>query len=126
MSLPVVRAETPCRQCPKWQLFPSNFGLHPANELAVEIYACCRHEQRVGTFAGAPLLRTLTPEGVCKVLDEFERAGRLPTWLRRHNAFAKVMIIDEVATEVLGAREERMRAAREAQSKADADRGQRR
>lgn len=113
-SIP-TKPSTPCKVCPKWKLFPENYGLDPANELAVEIYRMCREPQRVGTFAGAFLLRTVTVNGVLTMLDEFDDA--FATSIDRRQTLIKVMAIDRVATEVQGGREEAMRAVQEAVQK---------
>lgn len=106
---PPKPASTPCHVCPKHKLFPSNWGLNPANELAVEIYRHCEEEQRVGTFEGAALVRTITVSGLKLMLDEYEPF--FAHWLDRHNTMKKVLAIDRVATQKRFDEEERVRAA---------------
>ena len=122
IPLPVlepVPVRTPCDICPKNRLWPddgskplpgSTRGLHPDNELAVRLYYYARDVQRVGTFDGAPLMRTITLPGVQVILDEF--AEYMPTWMARQNMLTKILILDEVATDVLFKDEESKREAR--------------
>lgn len=90
--------------------------MDPNNQLAVEIYHYAREDQRIGLFDWAPLTRTITITGVCKILDEF--AVYFPTWLHRQNTLTKVFIIDQVATNIRYSEEERRKASRDAAARA--------
>lgn len=97
-------------------------GLDPRNDLAVTLYRYSREEIRVGTFAGAPLLRTLTPKGVTSMLDEFDDEFASP--LERKQTLVKIMAIDAVATELTGKKEEQIRKAAESAAASKANRSQ--
>jgi hypothetical protein len=127
IELPVLAptASTPCDVCPKMALWPmwepgQQRGLDPANNLAVQLYYYAREDQRVGVFDSAPLMRTVTVPGIRAVLDEFEIY--MPTWLHRQNMFTKILMIDQVATDVRFEQEERQRKAREMAAKASSER----
>lgn len=103
---------TPCRRCPKFKLYPENYGLHPANDLAVDLYYKAAGDVRVGTMDGAHLLRTLSIQDVQVVLDEFD--DEFPTDLHRQNVFEKILLIDHVARSVRAKDEEQQRKSQRA------------
>lgn len=125
LSAKPQKAKTPCDRCPRMALWPDwkpgqTRGLDPRNQLAVELYQYCQEDQRVGMFGGAPLLRTVTVEGVIAILDEF--SDYLPTKMARQNMLAKIMLIDRVATDVRSKDEETKREARQAAEDAKRER----
>lgn len=120
----IVDSATPCRQCPKFKLYDkwaTERGLHPGNEMAVTLYRMCQEDQRVGLFDGAPLTRTLTIDGMCKMLDEFDE--HFADSLDRQNCLQKMLLIDQIATEQRAAAEERIRQSKRQQRDAESRRG---
>lgn len=111
---------TPCRRCPKHALYPDNYGLHPNNELAVQIYRDVAEDQRIGTFTGAPLVRTLKP-GTAIDAMEMLWSEYLPTEQSRREMMRKLLILDEVATDTRSDIEERNAATRRAAAKNEGD-----
>lgn len=108
------RASTPCTKCPKWQLCPDNYGLDPRNELAVSLYRLGAEDQRVGTFAGAPLMRTISVAAIGRVMDEFH--DHFDTPQARQLMLKKLRVLDQVATETRGEIEDKERRDRAAAS----------
>ena len=106
----------PCQKCPKWKLYPDNWGLDPRNELSVHLYRMASADHRVGTMSGAFLLRTTSIEDVRGVLDEYDRC--FPTWLHRQRAFEAIMGINRVATQLRAEDEEVERKRAEEAAKA--------
>lgn len=80
-------------------------GLHPKNELYVELYRQCCRDQREGM--GGVLIGTLTAADAMAVIDLY--ADELPCAIGRKEALAMVRLIDREATRVRGEREDRQR-----------------
>lgn len=111
----------PCHRCPKHKLDPDHFGLDPRNQLSVKLYLMAAAEQRVGTMAGAFLLRTLNVSDAIAVLDEYRE--QFPTWLHRQRTLESMLALDRVATRVISEKEELERKRAEEKAKSDAKRG---
>lgn len=99
---------TPCHECPKMLLFPSNKrmpGLDPRNALAVHLYGLASRDDRCGD--SSILTNTLTIADAKVALDEY--AIHFPTWLARQETLELMMTLNRVAVEVRGPLEEKAR-----------------
>jgi hypothetical protein len=109
--------QTPCAKCPKSKLLddPRRFGLLPENELIVHLYRMASSDQRVGTMAGAFLIRSLSLQDAITIVDQYQ--DRFPTYLQRRHATELLMMLDRVATEVRSKAEESERLRIESAAK---------
>lgn len=101
-----VGIDPPCTtRCPKYKLYPANWGLHPANTLAVHLYYMAARDQRVGM--DAVLVGTLTPSDAMAVLDLY--ADHFPALFHRQRCFELMTVLDHVATKTRAEIEDRKR-----------------
>lgn len=107
------KVSTPCGTCPKFLLTKwagGQKGLLPENELCVTLYYYCRQEKRIGVFDSAPLERTIDLTSTIGVLQVF--SDHYPTDMGFQNMLTKVLLIDQIATRIQQAKEERQREIR--------------
>jgi hypothetical protein len=72
-------------------------------------------DQRVGTMAGAFLIRSLSLQDAITIVDQYQ--DRFPTYLQRRHATELLMMLDRVATEVRSKAEESERLRIESAAK---------
>lgn len=112
------RIEPPCPKCPKFLLHPDKtngpyLGVHPKNQLIVHLYKMACGDIRVGTFDGAYLLGSLTPEAAMAVMAMYD--DQFPTLQSQREAWEMMWLIDKVATATRAKEEDNARkAARQA------------
>lgn len=91
----LLNKPTPCEKCPKWALYPGNYGIHPRNTLAVQLYNLASRDVRVGM--DGVLIGTLAPVDAKSVIDLY--CEHLPTTRSRQQTYELMVILDRVVTE---------------------------
>lgn len=118
--------DPPCPKCPKYLLYPKitgqYLGLHPKNHLIVQLYKEACGDVRVGTFDGAYLQHSLTPESASAVMAMYDDCFN--TSLEVRQTWELMWLFDKVATATRQEEENRQKETQRANAKAKAQMNQ--